>query len=209
MTGPAVFDRTYFHGRASNYLLGYDRLAPRLWWRGRLRLVRQLVPPGSRLVDLGCAFGYFLKWVEEEYEAYGVDISDYAIMRARRVVRAADRVRCADVERAIPWPAPVDLITAFDLLEHLHDPASALAHCARTLRPSGYLLLEFPTGAPWLDRDATHHYQPLSDWMTLLRGAGFEVEQVRRFWTIGWRAVLVPSRRWTNYVRIVARRAAS
>ena len=204
-TAHPTFDRSYFHGRDSNYLFGYDCLAARIFWSRRVRLVRQLAQTGSRLVDVGCAFGFFLKHLDGCYETYGVDISEYAIERARRILKFQDRIRCADVERGIPFPGSFDVITAFDIVEHLQDPPAAFAQFSRVLRPTGCLVLEFPTGAPWIDRDASHRYQSLPHWIALLERAGFHLMWARGFWTIGWRTMVVPSHRRANYYQIVAR----
>jgi len=200
-----TFERPYFHGRGSNYLFGYHRLRARWFWRRRVRLVRTLLPHG-RLLDVGCAFGFFLALLDGAYEAYGLDISDYAIAQARRILPSPERLQQGDVTAGVPFPEPFDLITAFDVAEHLADPAGALARLAEALRPGGLLVLELPTRSAWIDRDQSHRYHPLSHWTGLLREAGFQVFRTQGFWTIGLRIVLLPAGRRANYHQLIARR---
>ncbi len=199
------FGRAYFLGRDSNYIFGYHRLQHRFWWRRRLRLIQRLLPSG-RLLDVGCAFGFFLRWLGKRYETYGLDVSGYAIAQARRLLRPRGRVRQGDVQDRIPFSAPFDVITAFDVVEHLDRPDEALRHITQALRPGGYLVLECPTHATPIDRDGSHQYRPLRRWVALLKQAGLRTLSVQRYWTIGLRMILVPTARGANYVQVVAQR---
>lgn len=208
MTGSeydTVFDRAYFEGVGSNYVFGYRWLRPKLFWSRRLRLVRDLLPAG-RLLDVGCAFGYFLCHLDGRYEACGFDLSRYAVEYARRTVPPPTIIRTGDVERGVPFGGPFDLITAFDLFEHLARPEAALRHVNRMLRPGGYLILELPTIVPLINRDDSHCYRSLAEWSALLQAEGLTMVRVRGFWTVGFRLVTIPADRWANYHQIVAQR---
>jgi 2-polyprenyl-3-methyl-5-hydroxy-6-metoxy-1,4-benzoquinol methylase len=112
--------------------------------------------PGSggaeprRLLDVGCACGYFLEVaVDEGFEVQGLEFSPNAIAAARPDIRAKilnARVDSLDAHH----DARYDVITAFDILEHLDKPLEFLAQARRLLRPGGHLVISTPDADHWL-----------------------------------------------------------
>ena len=52
--------------------------------------------PGDKVLDIGCAKGYFVKdFLEKKIDAYGVDISDYAIKNCHPNVKSRLRINNA------------------------------------------------------------------------------------------------------------------
>lgn len=99
----------------------------------------------SRVLDIGCAFGYFLKCCDEmEYQTYGVDVSDYAISRARKETMASLYV--CDANKGLPFFQDnwFDLVTMFDIIEHLRTPNAVLNEVHRVLKASGVLVVTTP-----------------------------------------------------------------
>ena len=47
----------------------------------------------TKILDIGCGFGYFLKICEEKtrWKLYGVDVSEFAITQARKILKSARR----------------------------------------------------------------------------------------------------------------------
>jgi SAM-dependent methyltransferase len=72
------------------------------------------------VLDFGCAKGFLVKAFREiGVDAYGVDISDYAISQSDSAIKPY--IRCLDLT-SLPYPdswPPVDYIVAKDVLEHL------------------------------------------------------------------------------------------
>jgi SAM-dependent methyltransferase len=107
-----------------------------------------LLPPGGRVLEVGCGTGGFLVAAASAgLEAVGSDIATRWLVVARR--RLADRglrvpLVGAQAER-LPWPdASFDALVADSVLEHLDDPAAALAEWHRVVRPGGRLLVWSP-----------------------------------------------------------------
>jgi 2-polyprenyl-3-methyl-5-hydroxy-6-metoxy-1,4-benzoquinol methylase len=105
-----------------------------------------LTPPNSRVLDLGCGPGHVAEHLREKgCTVVGVD---------RNLTEAA-RARCdwayeCDLESA--WPAELqsrrfDVVLLADVLEHLREPAKALARARAQLRPGGCVIASVPNAA--------------------------------------------------------------
>lgn len=175
------------------------------WWSVRLYalLARRLLrrARGRRFLDVGCAHGYTLSWLEGEFETWGVDISPYAIERARTIAPRS-RVYQADVLGEIPdevGQGGFDVILAKYVLEHLPDPGRALRRLHGLLAPGGALLYAVPDtrspsrrfrGEQWyalLDETHVSLWEPAA-WLDATREAGFAVESARDegVWDLPW-----------------------
>ena len=111
--------------------------------RGRW-IARQRPPPG-RLLDVGCAAGFALTAMRElGYDVHGVELSQPMADVARQRI-GADRIHCGvleDVERERLFGGRFDVITMFDVVEHVEDPIALLACARRLLAPGGVLVIE-------------------------------------------------------------------
>jgi len=97
----------------------------------------------GRLLDLGCAVGVFLSMAKEEgWEVCGVDISEYAAARARE--RCQVEVYAGELADINFAEASFDVITMWDVLEHLEHPQKGLTEAHRILKDDGILLLDTP-----------------------------------------------------------------
>jgi len=102
----------------------------------------------ARVLDAGCGTGYGAAQLSNAASVTGIDVSTDAIQQAcqefggtkARFLRAA----C----EALPFAdASFDLITAFEVIEHLAGWREMLAESRRVLRPSGVLLVSTPNKA--------------------------------------------------------------
>jgi SAM-dependent methyltransferase len=135
-----LYGRDYFHGQEYlDYVAEEESL--RLNFRRRLATLRRLIPDlaGAELLEIGCAYGFFLDEVRGEVaRASGIDISAEAVAFAR-AGRGVD-ARQGDY---LAWALerPVDVVALWDTVEHLRRPDLFIAKAARDLRPGGYLAL--------------------------------------------------------------------
>ncbi len=203
--GPGRFGQDYYRRE-----FGLDQLRRfnMHWWSVRFyaliarRLLRRA--HGRRVLDIGCAHGYTLAWLADEFETFGVDVSEYAIGRARET-SPRSQVFVADIQAELPGPIGAggfDLVLAKYVLEHLPRPGDALERIAGLLVPGGALLYSVPDttspgralkGKDWFGlRDETHvSLLAPAEWLELTRRAGLAVE--RRFSDGLWD---VPYVRW-------------
>lgn len=137
----------------------------------------------GRLLDIGCATGDFLAAMRRQaWEVYGVEPVRLAAQEAQR--RLGEKIFDGLLEDASFPDAYFDVVTLWDVLEHLHDPVSSLSEIHRILRPDGLMVLGVPHlasfdaalfGRYWIGWDAPRHlYAFDSDVLkALLSNAGF------------------------------------
>lgn len=93
---------------------------------------------GGRLIELGCAYGYFLEEARAAFEVCGVEISEHA--RAACIARGLEVSREASPE-FLARTGPFDAAVMLDVLEHMPDPGAALRALHANMRPGGQLLI--------------------------------------------------------------------
>ncbi len=95
-------------------------------------------PP--RLLDIGCAYGYFVELaLRAGYDAYGIDVSEYAVHRARQ--RFNGRIYQGSIGSSHLAKQSFDVITMLDVVEHLGDPRKDLSKVAGLLSDNGVFLM--------------------------------------------------------------------
>ncbi len=169
-------------------------LEDRHWWYRERRwlLARELArlpgPPGWA-VDIGAAGGGNSRVLREHgWRELVVEYGEEgALTAARRGLRA---IRADGI--ALPLRSgEVDLVVAFDVLEHIADDATAAAEIHRVLRPGGTLLVAVPCDMDlWSAHDeAVGHVRRYDrgGLQALIEGAGLTVEDVR-----SWNVLLRP-----------------
>ncbi len=111
----------------------------------RTRLVGRFLRRG-RVLEVGCAYGYLLRALEDRFECAGIDVSEHAISVARTITKAP--LECGDVMELLPRKPDdtFDAVLAFDILEHLPEGQipEVLSQIGRVLRPGGRLLVSVP-----------------------------------------------------------------
>ncbi len=147
----SIYDQTYYQGsHRSVGFSDYDGLTAarrRMFSRhlDRLEHYRQ----AGRVLDVGCATGDFLKVARERgWEAIGVDPSP----AREQAVAAGLRIVGQTIDDAEVDPHSLDLITFWDVLEHLPDPVATLRRAADLLAPDGMVAATVPNAGSALAR---------------------------------------------------------
>ncbi len=103
------------------------------------RYLRTLGRAGS-LLEIGCGNGFFLEEARGlGYDVWGVEPSEEARNSASAELR--DRILAGVFREGLFAPSTFDVITAFQVLDHLPDPVAALTECRNLLKPRGLLLM--------------------------------------------------------------------
>lgn len=138
----SYYDASYFNGGRSDgysdYVGARDVLHNQ--FRSELRHLKQLGADGGVLIELGCAYGYFLEIAQHEYSVYGLEICEDAVASCN--ARGLKGVRHGAISLdAFGFAPDADVIVLLDVIEHLPDPKAALEAASAKLRPEGLLLI--------------------------------------------------------------------
>ena len=111
-------------------------------YRRRIAVVRRHFAQPGRVLDVGCAAGYFLSVMQDEgWDVTGIEPSD-AIRRTAEERLGAENVRGGLLHEAGLEPGSFDLVTFWDVIEHIPDVVGALAFARSLLAPGGKILIE-------------------------------------------------------------------
>lgn len=170
---------------------GKTSRAARLGFEMVRRRRTPVLKDGGRVLDVGCSNGAYLNALREQgWEVEGIELDSEAAEYARSsrglTVHQGD---AESVLARIPGEQ-FDVVTMWHLLEHLFDPAAALANVHRILKPGGILMLEVPNfqcplarvfGRYWFPLDIPRHlfhFTP-STLKSVLSRAGLEVRAIQ------------------------------
>lgn len=165
-------------------------------FRRNLAYVARYRAPG-RLLDVGCAAGYFLDvCAEAGWSVCGIEpnrgfVADARLRHGDRVAEGSLADGGSGAERT-RLAGPFDVITMWDVLEHATDPRVELQAAYRLLKPGGLLFVNFPdigslaarlTGSAWWFLLSHHLYYFTPRSLTaLLESEGFSIVARSRYW---------------------------
>jgi 2-polyprenyl-3-methyl-5-hydroxy-6-metoxy-1,4-benzoquinol methylase len=139
-----------------------------------------VLPPGARVVDLGCGAGIpaTSELAGHGFQVLGVDFSTVQIRRAHQLVPAARFVQ-ADMTAFSLRPASVDAVVSFYALIHvpLADQQALLPRVREWIRPGGYVMAIVGAGSwtgteQYLGADMFWDHADTATYLGWLRAAG-------------------------------------
>jgi SAM-dependent methyltransferase len=104
-------------------------------WGIAQRWFGECLRPGSTVLDVGCFDGGFLEPMIGSYRCFGTEIQQQARNRAEAKGITLVGIDFAESSRVF------DCVTAFDVIEHVENPARFLAQCLDVIHPGGYVLI--------------------------------------------------------------------
>ena len=136
-----------------------------------------------KILDIGCGTGIVMKKLESYGEAFGIDISDEAILFCAK--RGIKNIFKADAAKLPFENNNFDLITSFDVLEHIDKPVIALKEIYRVLNINGIAIISVPAYKfLWSSHDeALHHVTrfTISELKELILLNNFEILKISYF----------------------------
>jgi methionine biosynthesis protein MetW len=118
--------------------------------RATLQIIANLVPPGSRVLDLGCGEGALLDLLcrERGCSGYGIEISDANLLACAK--RGVDVIQLnLDEGLSMFGDDSFDVVLQIDTLQHLRNAETMLRETARVGKLG---IVAFPNFAHWPNR---------------------------------------------------------
>ena len=110
----------------------------------------------SRVLDIGCYTGSLISDLSQTgfSDVYGVDVDSHAVVRGQKLYPALEaRITSYDGVTLPFAEATIDVVTMFDVLEHIPNVEKFLSQqVQRVLKPGGTLVFQTPnkyTNIPW------------------------------------------------------------
>lgn len=165
----------------------------------RLRYIKKYAR-GPRLLDVGCAYGIFLYVASQSgYKVSGVEMSSYSAETARKKFNVD--VYNGSLAGAAFKPSIFDVVTLWDVLEHLMDPLAELREVHRLLKPGGLIAIQLPNlrGLDvailkekwgWLQLPYHLYFFTPSTLKQMVEKSGFEVVGLRTYHVDLWDIML-------------------
>lgn len=171
--GPDAFGEDYFARTYGGTAGSYEARTTPNKWRSMVAFIRRHAPSFNDALDVGCADGSFLAHATAAFPQArfsGTDVSEYALERARQRLPKVT-FQHSTAERLPFESAAFDLVTAFDVLEHLPSLEAGVSELHRLARPGGVVIVTVPVyDGPlgWLvhllDKDPTHLHKQARAW---------------------------------------------
>lgn len=119
--------------------LGFDRFLA--MERPEFRAAAAQVPPGVSVLDVGCGFGEFARWLHS-VSYTGIDLS-FDEVSARDLPPFA-QVRRQALKDHLSEGRTYDVVSAFQVLEHVEDPEDFLKDLVHAAKPGGRIIVAVP-----------------------------------------------------------------
>ena len=159
------------------------------WFAARQRILWEFMerklrfPATLRLLDVGCGTGAILDMLSKKYHAYGQDVAPQAIAFCAQ--RGLQHLFCGTLDRFPSTEEQFDIITSFDVIEHIDDDLGTLRQMYNLLQDNGTLLVTVPAfPSLWGTHDVVTHHKRRYVRRTLtsvVEQAGFRVEYLSYF----------------------------
>lgn len=155
------------------------------WFKGIFGYVNKLYPlkkgRGKRLIEFGCATGAAASILSSYgWKVTATDVSKYAVKRAKKNY---DNVSFKVQNIEDPYNGiKFDVAVAFDVIEHLQNPAKGLKNVYNLLKNGGVAIFTTPNDYPHVYNDPTHiNVKKPNEWKKILMGAGFKNVFIKQF----------------------------
>lgn len=122
-----------------------------------LRIVERYAPDKGKILDVGAAAGFFMNVARKGgWEPYGVEPSKWLSKYGREKL-GIDIQQGTLRETGYP-DGFFDVVTMWDVLEHVTDPLGELREVRRILKKGGILIINYPDIGTWIAKLAGRHW---------------------------------------------------
>lgn len=140
----ALYDRDYYDSWGLDSGTVSTERMKQSTFHDKLDVVEKFVTDKGRILDIGCATGFFLDAARQrEWDPYGVELSPYSSELARQLI-GSDRILTGQLADAEFGDNSFDAVFMTDVIEHVHDVRPFIAEVARITRPGGIVAITTP-----------------------------------------------------------------
>ena len=154
-------------------------------YNSRLSLIERLYSGKGNLLDIGCGAGFFLNFAKERgWNCHGLEILPEYIKFAQENF-ALDNIRLESLDDSLSYDTNTfDVITLWDLIEHLRNPLDCLKRIHHAMKPGGLLVMWTPNvknavflKENWVGYETLQHFYFFSrdSLNQMLEKAGFKI----------------------------------
>ncbi len=191
----SIYDEGYFQGARPDGYANYAQSEKplRAEFNRTITYLRDSGPKQGRLLEVGCAYGFFLLEAQNYFDCTGIEVSqaavDYCLQRGLNV--HCDTVNAETIRNY----GQFDVVVLLDVIEHLPDPAETLRLLHQIMNPGGVILISTGDwrsilarvmGKRWRLMTPPQHlffFSP-QNLAQLLEKSGFELARVEHPWKI-------------------------
>ena len=142
---PTPSDIRYYYHRFPTYNIHGSNEKEQGFQR-RVERIAMLAPHKGRLLDIGCGLGTFLKLaLKAGWQATGIEPQRSAAEYCRRHLNINPYVM--PIEDIDLPPGIFDVVTIWDVWEHIHSPVEFIEKCINLVAPGGLLALSIPNAS--------------------------------------------------------------
>ncbi len=146
-----IYPASYIPHRFNEHLGPFITRLRNIVQGGKVRAIARYAAPDATIVDVGPGNGELLRILrdlgDKSWKLVGVDFADDAVQAVTEIGARGIKSRFEDLR----WPdaAPPRIVIMNQVIEHLADPAAAIAKAFDILPPGGALVIETPSTAAW------------------------------------------------------------
>lgn len=107
-----------------------------------LKKIKALKPCGGRLLDVGCAHGWFLETAKHDFDVFGLEPDEHIFIAAQK---KGLPVRKGYFPDALKDNEQFDVICFNDVIEHIPNLSAIVKSCHEILNKDGLLVLNLPS----------------------------------------------------------------
>lgn len=147
----SIYNPDYFTGAKHGF--GYsnyeqDKIPITKTFHRYLQEIENFKPDHGSLLDIGAATGFFLEQAQaSEWTTAGLETSEYACKLA---ANNNIQVYCGQLQDNLFSPNSFDVVTMWDVFEHLPDPHSSINITNQLLKKDGLLVINTPDSSSFI-----------------------------------------------------------
>ncbi len=189
----SIYTEAYFQGGQAD---GYSDYAGsenvlRGEFRSAVQDLREAGCSNGKLLELGCAYGFFLAEASAHFEVQGIEMSESAVRFCRQ--RGFDVDQGTLTAEYVGHHAPFDAVVMLDVVEHLTEPDNTMELIYSAMKPGGKLMLTTGDWESFLSRRMGKDWRLMTPpqhlfffsprtLSAMLARVGFDVIECRKPW---------------------------